>query len=206
MAENKDKILYNVKRVELTELDPSTWDAKEKGTKVVVKCDSEVTIEPEVNQGNQVVLRDETRIYAEAKEEDLLTALKVTLTTVKVNEQAVAMVQGGEVVYSEEVGHTEEIIGYNMPTQAELATQKKYFSMDLYVANYEGADIVDYTKFNFPKCRGNGVIPFNFNKSNFFSPAFPILAKEITSKDKPCMGWVYVDKLPTDTAVTNPTT
>lgn len=195
-TDNRDKILYNVKKVILKELDPTTWLQKDDGEVISIDCDSEVTLEPEINTGNQVILRDETRIHAEAKEEDLLTAILVTLTTVKLNEKSVAMIQGGEVLYSDVVGETDKIIGYKMPTQAEMVNQKKYFIMELYVTNYEGNEVIGYTKFVFPKCKGNGVVSLTFNKSNFFSPALPIIAKEIPSQNQPCYYWEYVDALP----------
>ena len=200
-AQTEGDILYNIARVEIEELDQTTWDVKEGGDKEVITCDSEAAVTPEMSTGQQVTLRDAKQILADAKEEDLLIAVMCTLTTCRFSPKAVAMVQGGTIRYGEGENAT-KIVGYDMPTQAAMANQKKYFKTTLYVKNYECSDIYNYVKITFPKCRGNGIMDLNFNKSNFFSPAFPIRATEIKSKGKSCMSFDYVDSLPSDAATT----
>lgn len=184
--------LYNVVRVEIEELDPATMDVKADATKYVIDCDSEIGLDPEINEGKKTVLRDAKRILAQAKEEDLLEAMNLKLTTVKLPVAALPIIQGGVLRY--DASEPKKIIGYDAPTMAEGATNKKYFRLSAYVENYEGESVINYVKFVFHKCRGK-ILKLDLKKE-FFAPEFDVRGTENTKLKKPCYTFDYVDVLP----------
>lgn len=193
-AQSGGDILYNVKRVEIEELDPATMDVKTDSKKYVISCDSEIALEPEINEGEKKVLRDSTHILAQAKDEDLLEAMNLKLTTVKFPVEVLPMIQGGTLRC--DVTEKTKIVGYDAPTMAEGVTNKKYFRLSAYVGNYEGENVLNYVKITFPKCRGK-ILKLDFKKE-FFAPEFDVRATENTKLKKPAYSFDYVDALPTE--------
>lgn len=191
-AQEGGDILYNVKRVEIEELDPITMDVKADGKKHVISCDSEITLDPEINEGQKKVLRDSTHILAQAKEDDLLEAILLKLTTVKFPVEVVPIIQGGTLRY--DTLEKTKIVGYDAPTMSEGAN-KKYFKLTTYVANYEGENVLNYVQFTFPKCKGK-IFKLDFKKE-FFAPEFEVRATENTKLKKPAYSFDYIDVLPT---------
>lgn len=186
-------ILYNVKKVIIEELDPATGDVKTgTGSKYTISSDSEVGLEPEINEGDKKVLRDSTSIMAQVKDEDLLEAMNLKLTTCKFPVGVLPIIQGGSLKM--DTTDVTKIVGYDAPTMAQGATQKKYFKLTIYVENRNGDDIVNYVKFTFSKCRGK-ILKLQFKKE-FFAPEFEVRATENTKLAKPVYGFDYVDTLP----------
>lgn len=185
-------ILYNVKRVEIEELDMLTGDIKVAGQKFILSCDSEIGLDPEINEGKKQVLRDATRILAQTKEEDLLESMKLKLTSVKFPVAALPIIQGGTIRF--DATDKLKIVGYDAPTMAEGSKNKKSFRLTAYVENYEGEAVVNYVKFSFWKCKGKP-IKLDFKK-DFFAPEFEITATENTKLKKSAYSFDYVDTLP----------
>lgn len=192
-AQSGGDVLYNVVRVDLEELDPATGDIKTGGKKFKLDCDSEIGLDPVINEGKKTVLRDSKKIIAQAAEEDLLEAMNLKLTSVKFPAEALAIIQGGTV--RTDATETTKVVGYDAPTMAEGASNKKYFKLTAYVENYQGEVVLNYVKFTFYKCKGK---PIKFDlKKEFFAPEFDINATENTKLIKPIYSFDYVDKLPT---------
>lgn len=188
-AQTGGDILYNVKKVQIQELDPVTMDVKAEADVIEIVCDSEIGLEPVLNEGSKAVLRDATKILALAQEDDLLESMNLKLTTVKLPVIALPIIQGGKVRMGT-ADTADEIVGYDAPTMEEGSTQKKYFKLTIYVPNYQGEEIVNYVKFTFPKCRGT-LINLNFRKE-FFAPEFDIKATDNTKLKKPVYSFDYV--------------
>lgn len=192
-AQDGGDYLYNVVRVEIEELDSVTGDVKAGSNKHVIDCDSEIGLDPEINEGKKTVLRDAKRILAQAKEEDLLEAMNLKLTTVKFPAKVLPIIQGGTLRM--DTTNPDKIVGYDAPTMSEGVTNKKYFKLSAYVENYEGESVINYVKFTFPKCRGK-LIKLDLKKE-FFAPEFDVRATENTKLKKSCYSFDYVDSLPT---------
>lgn len=188
-------ILYNVARVEVEELDQLTGAVKQDGKVFVIECDSEIGLDPEINEGEKKVLRDATKILAQSKDEDLLEAMNLKLTTVKFPVEVLPMMQGGTLRF--DATDKTKIVGYDAPTMSEGVKNKKYFKLRAYVANYEGDDIVNYVAFDFWKCKGK---PIKIDlKKDFFAPEFEIRSTENTKVKKPIYTFDYVKTLPSST-------
>lgn len=187
-------ILYNVKRVEIEDLDPATGvPPLESAKKYVIKCDSEVGLEPEILEGEKKTLRDSTKLLAQAKEEDLLSAMNLKLTTCRFMAEVLPIIQGGALKMGTEL-NSSKIVGYSAPTGEEAVANKKDFKTTIYVENREGDDIVNYVKFTFYKCRGS-IMKFDFKKE-FFAPEIDIRCTENKKIKKPIYEFDYIDKLP----------
>lgn len=186
--------LYNVKRVIVEELDPTTWDVKTGGIPLKISCDSTIGMEPEINEGEKKTLRDTEKIIAQAKDEDLLEALNLKLTTCRLPVELIPIVQGGTLRYSAEDGQEKKVVGYDAPKTKDGNKNKKYFKVTAYVENYEGEAVINYVKFTFWKCKGS-ILSFDLKKE-FFTPEFNIRATENTTLDKPPYSFDYVDSLP----------
>lgn len=191
-AQTGGDYLYNVVRVEIEELDPTTMDVKEGGEKYIIDCDSEIGLDPQINEGKKTVLRDAKRILAQAAEEDLLEAMNLKLTTVKFPAAVLPIIQGGTLRY--DASEPKKVVGYDAPTMAEGATNKKYIKVSAYVENYEGESVINYVKFTFPKCRGK-ILKLDLKKE-FFAPEFDVRATENTKLGKSCYSFDYIDALP----------
>lgn len=188
-AQTGGDILYNVKQVIIEELDPVTMDVKTgAGSKFIISCDSEIGLEPEINEGDKKILRDSTSIMAQAKDEDLLEAMNLKLTTCKFPVQVLPIIQGGALKM--DTTDPTKVVGYDAPTMTQGATQKKYFKVTCFVENRAGDDLVNYVKFTFPKCRGK-IIKLNFKKE-FFAPEFEIRCTENTKLTKSVYSFDYV--------------
>lgn len=185
--------LYNVKKVIIEELDPSTGSAKVSGEKVTISCDSTIGLEPEINEGEKKTLRDSTRIIAQAKEEDLLEAMNMKLTSCRMPIEILPIIQGGTLRKGTSE-NASRIVGYDAPKSKDGNKNKKDFIVTAYVENYEGESVTNYVKFTFNKCRGS-IMSFDLKKE-FFTPEFNIRATENTKADKPIYSIDYVDVLP----------
>ncbi|WP_238884525.1 hypothetical protein [Clostridium sp. YIM B02551] len=191
-AQDGGDFLYNVVRVDIEELDSTTFDVKTDGKKIKIDCDSEIGLDPQINEGKKNTLRDSKKILAQAEDEDLLEALGLKLTSVKFPVQAMPLVQGGTIRYDE--ADPNKIVGYDAATMAEGVANKRFLKVTAYVENYEGEAVLNYVKFTFWKCKGT---PIKFDlKKEFFAPEFNLTAKENSKLKKPIYSIDYVDLLP----------
>lgn len=193
-AQTEGDILYNVVRVDIEEIDEATGNVKEGGETYTIKCDSEISIEAVINEGNKVTLRDSKKILARAEDEDLVEGYNLTLTTVKFPIAVIPIIQGGTLKKSTESGQTGKIIGYSAPTMAEGVTNKKYFRLTAYSENRLEDAIVNYAKVTFWRCKGK---PVNLNlKKDFFAPQFDVKCTENAKINKSPYDIDYVAALP----------
>ncbi|MHC1681392.1 MAG: hypothetical protein AB6733_00265 [Clostridiaceae bacterium] len=189
-------ILYNVKKVVITELDPLTGQVKGGAVPINIKTAEEAEIDPVESKGDEKVHRDDDLILAIARTPDLLYGYNIKLKDNTFNPLAASLIEGCSLRYS-----GQNIVGYDAPMLAQGET-KKPFKMDVYVANYEGDNIKNYVKLTFNKCMGRASKAVF--KKDFYSPELVIEARENTLASKTCKSVDYVDTLPADD-ITPPT-
>lgn len=187
-------ILYNIKKVVIEELDPATGLVKVGATPINITCDTQADIDPVVSKGEEKVLRDDTNILAVARTNDLTYGYNIKLTNNTFDVALAALIEGGTIRYSVEVGHEDEIVGYDSPKLADGDTKIKEFKATMYIANYEGDNIKNYAKVTFNKCIGEA--PKMSFKKDFYAPEFTIKARENTKADLTVKSIDYVTSLP----------
>lgn len=182
-------ILYGIKKVVLTELDPATGAVKT-GTPIIctVTTAEEAELEPVLSEGEEKVLRTDDKILAIARTPDLLYGYNLKLKDNTFDVNVASLIEGG-VIRKEET----EIVGYDSPKLADGATMKP-FQAEIYVANYEGDSIKGYVKVTLTNCTGKA--PKLGFKKDFFAPEFEIKARENTKASKSVKLIDYVDALP----------
>jgi len=185
----KGDLLYNVKKVILTELDPITGLAKGGATPINIDCDSDVELAPVVSKGEEKIKRDDTQILAIARTMDLLYGYGLKMTNATFDTAVASLIEGGITRMS---GDT--VVGYDSPKLADGVTMKP-FKADIYISNYDGDSIKNYVKLTLNKCTGTA--PSLTFKTDFFAPAFDIDARENTLANLPIKTLDYVDSLPT---------
>lgn len=187
-------ILYNIKKVVIEELDPSTGLVKVGPAPIKLTCDSEADVDPVVSKGDEKVLRNDTHILAVARTKDLIYGYGVKLKNNTFDIGLAALIEGGTIRYSEEVGHEDEIVGYDSPMLEDGDTKIKEFKATIYVANYEGDNIKNYVKITLNKCTGTA--PKMSLKKDFYAPEFDIDARENTKAGLTVKSIDYVDSIP----------
>lgn len=185
-------ILYNVKRIDIEELDPATGLVKSGGTPIKLTCDSEVELEPVVSQGDEKVLRNATHILAVARTNDLIYGYNLKMTNNTFDVGLAALIEGGTLRY--DVAEPTKVIGYDSPLLSEGDTKIKEFKATIYVTNYEGDTIKNYAKVVLNKCIGTA--PNLSFKQDFYAPEFNIKARENTKAGLTIKSVDYVDTLP----------
>jgi len=183
-------ILYGIKKVVLTELDPATGIPKV-GEPIIcnVSTAEEAELEPVLSEGEEKVLRTDDKILAIARTPDLLYGYDLKLKDNTFDVNVASLIEGGTIRKDEE----QNIIGYDSPKLADGATIKP-FKAEIYVANYEGDSIKGYVKVTLNNCIGKA--PKLGFKKDFFAPEFEIKARENTKANLPIKSVDYVDTLP----------
>lgn len=182
-------ILYNIKKVVLTELDASTGEAKSSGVVAHIKTAQKAELEPVLSEGEEDVLRSPENILAVVRTDDLIYGYDVTLTD-NTFDASVAGLVGGYVVTGSE--STEK---YATPMMSEGFTGKP-FKLEIYVANYSGDDIVNYAKITLNKCVGK--FPSMTVGDGYYAPEFEIKARENTKAKLPIKEITFVSEIPSD--------
>lgn len=180
-------ILYNIKKVVVTELDPSTGKTKAGGVVAEIETAQKAELEPVVSEGDEEILRSPDNILAIARTDDLIYGYDIKLTDNTFNAQAAGLIGGYKVTGS---GETEK---YETPMISEGFTGKP-FKMEIYVANYSGDDIVNYAKITLNKCIGK--FPSMSVGDGFYAPEFEIKARENTKASLPIKEVTFVTDLP----------
>lgn len=181
-------ILYGVKLVVLTELDPATELAKGGGVVCRVDTAEEAELTGVFAKGEEKVQRTDDKILAVVNTDDLLYGYDLKLKDNTFNVNIMGLLEGGTIRKTGEV-----INGYDTPMMAS-GSLMKMFKAEIYVANYEGNSIVNYTKITLNKCKGK--VDKLVYKSDFFAPEFTIDAREATKASKPIKNIDYVSSLP----------
>lgn len=186
-------ILYNVKKVVLTELDALTGLIKGGAVPINITCDSEVDLDPVISNGEEKVLRNDDQILAIARNSDLLYGYKFKMKNTQFDVNVASLIEGGIIRKS-----GAQIVGYDTSMLAQGATMKP-FKADIYVANYDGDSIKNYIKITLNKCTGKA--PKLGFKKDFFAPEFEVEARENTKAGLPIKATDYVDTIPADDTV-----
>jgi hypothetical protein len=185
-------ILYNIKKVVLSELDPTTGLIKASNPIIctVTTADS-AELDPVISNGEEKMLRSDENILAIARTPDLLYGYNLKLKDNTFDVNVGSLIEGG--VIRRDGGMN--IIGYDSPKLADGATMKP-FQAEIYIANYERDSIKNYVKVTLTNCVGKA--PKLGFKKEFFAPEFEIKARENTLAGKPIKTIDYVSSLPTD--------
>lgn len=185
-------VLYGVKRVVLTELDPATQLPKEQGIVCHIETGESAELEPVVSEGEENVKRTDDKILAVVRTEDLLYGYDMTFVDNTFDPTIASLIGGGKVTKgNKESGNT--VTGFETPMMSEGATMKP-FKAEIYVANYEGDSIKNYVCITLNNCKGKAP-KFSVGK-DFYAPEFEIKAREATKAKKPIKSISYVDALP----------
>lgn len=184
-------VLYGVKRVVLTELDPTTQLPKDQGIVCHIETGESAELEPVVSEGEENVKRTDDKILAVVRTEDLLYGYDMTFVDNTFDPTIASLIGGGKVTKGKESGNT--VTGFETPMMSEGATMKP-FKAEIYVANYEGDSIKNYVCITLNNCKGKAP-KFSVGK-DFYAPEFEIKAREATKAKKPIKSISYVDALP----------
>ena len=183
-------ILYNIKKVVLTELDPKTGAPKASdGVKATIQTAQKAELEPVLSEGEEDVLRAPEKILAVVRTDDLIYGYDVKLTDNTFSADVAGLVAG----YKVTKGSNSQKDKYATPMMTEGFTGKP-FKLDIYVANYSGDAIVDYAKVTLNKCIGK--FPTMSIGDGFYAPEFEIKARENTKASLPIKEITFVDELP----------
>ena len=182
-------ILYNIKKVVLTELDSSTGTEKVSGVKATITTAQKAELEPVLSEGDEDVLRAPDKILAVVRTDDLIYGYDVKLTDNTFSADVAGLVGGYKVSGQDS---TEK---YATPMMSEGFTGKP-FKLDIYVANYSGDAIVNYAKVTLNKCIGK--FPTMSIGDGFYAPEFEIKARENSKAKLPIKEITFVDTLPED--------
>lgn len=185
------EILYGVKRLVLTELDPITQLAKFGGIKCTVTTGQEAELNPVLSKGEEKVLRDDDIILAIARTSDLCYGYDMKFKDATFDLTVASLIEGGKIIYDAVI--TDKVIGYDSPMLADGVTMKPFIA-EIYVANYEGDSIVNYAKIKLNSCTGKA--PKMSFKKDFFSPEFEIDAREASIAGLSMKQVTFVDALP----------
>ena len=183
-------ILYNIKKVVLTELDPKTGAPKASdGVKATIETAQKAELEPVLSEGDEDILRSPEKILAVVRTDDLIYGYDVKLTDNTFSADVAGLVAG----YKVTKGSNSQKDKYATPMVSEGFTGKP-FKLDIYVANYSGDAIVDYAKVTLNKCIGK--FPTMSIGDGFYAPEFEIKARENTKAGLPIKEITFVDELP----------
>ena len=184
-------ILYNIKKVVLTELDPKTGAAATSGVKATIETAQKAELEPVLSEGDEDVLRAPDKILAVVRTDDLIYGYDVKLTDNTFSADVAGLVAG----YKVTKGSSGQKDKYATPMVSEGFTGKP-FKLDIYVANYSGDAIVDYAKVTLNKCIGK--FPTMSIGDGFYAPEFEIKARENSAAKLPIKEITFVDEIPAD--------
>ncbi len=185
-------VLYGVKLVVLTELDPKTQDVKADSPIICrVETGEEVELEPVLSEGKEDVARTDDRILAIVRTPDLLYGYNFKFKDNTFDPTVSALIGGGTLKKGGTGG--QDVVGFSTPMMSEGATMKP-FKAEVYVANYEGDSIKNYVKITLNNCSGKA--PKMTVGKDFYAPEFEIKAREATKAKKPIKDIEYVDSLP----------
>ncbi len=188
-------ILYGVSLLQLEELDPATQLPKSGGVTCYATTGKSAELEPVISEGEEKLARTDKKILAIVRTPDLLYGYNLKLVDNLFDVNMAALIEGGKIKTQAASGGSgaPKIVGYDSAMLAEGCTMKP-FRATLYVANYQGEEIVNYVKIVLNRCEGKA--PAIKVGDEFFAPEFEIKAREATKAKLPIKSIEYVDKLP----------
>lgn len=180
-------ILYNIKKVVLTELDPTTGKPPvSDGVTATIKTAQKAELEPVLSEGDEDVLRSPEQILAVVRTDDLIYGYDITFTDNTFDAKAAELIAGYKIAGEDSTAK------WSTPMMNEGFTGKP-FKMDIYVANYSGDAIENYCKITLNKCIGK--FPSMTVGDGFYAPEFNIKARENTKASLPIKEITFVDTL-----------
>ena len=184
------EILYGIKHVVLSELDPATGLIKAVNPIIcTVTTAEDAELDPVISNGEEKMLRSDELILAIARTPDLLYGYNLKLKDNTFDVSVASLIEGGTI--RRDGG--QNIVGYDSPKLADGATMKQ-FQAEIYIANYEGDSIKNYVKLTLTNCIGKA--PKLGFKKDFFAPEFEIKARENTTANKAIKLVDFVSVLP----------
>lgn len=188
-------ILYGVKKVVITELEKTTeMPASQSPKQAEIKTAEEIECEPIVSEGDEEILRNDDSLLAVVNTDDILYGYNLTLKDNTFGAIVASIICGMEVGTATDTAD-KEAKKLSTPMIGTVGANK-LFKIDIYVANYKGASIVNYCKLTFNKCKGSA-LAFKAGKE-FSAPEFAIKSREATIANKPIMEIDFVKTLPAD--------
>ena len=131
------EILYNIARVDLTELDPETGKPKSSGgVTTTIKTAKKAKLSAVIDEGSEEILRTAEKILAVYRSDDLLYGYDLTFTDNTFDIKTAQLVAGYVKSTADGAGEND----LQTPMMSE-GNQGKPFKMDIYVANMEGDSI-----------------------------------------------------------------
>lgn len=187
-------ILYGIKKVVLTELDPATEKPKVGSPKTAtITTAEECEMEALLAEGAEEVLRTDDKILAIVDVDELPYGYNLTFKDNTMNADALSIITGMTSGTATDEGNTADK-KLTMPMMDDGNSKQMLFKMELFVANYKGSSIVDYCKITFNKCKGK---PLNMTiGKEFYAPELEIKAREATKGNAPMLEIDFVDQLP----------
>lgn len=132
---------------------------------------NKLEVEPQIEETDAVKLVVKGILRAQKPKQSTITGHELTITDNVFNPELVLVLQGGEILYDENV--PEEIVGYNPPV-AGSADKGEVFRLNAYTAQYDASGtIVKYEKISYPNCQG---VPVAFGSEDgaFRAPEYTI--------------------------------
>lgn len=183
-------ILYGIKKVILTELDPTTGLPKSvDGITTTITTAEEAEMTPVISEGAEEVLRSSDKILAVVREDDLLYGIDLKFKDNTFDEKCAQLIAGYKAT-KESSGEAITKLSTPMMSEGNLA---KPFKMEIFVAQYEGDAIVGYVKIVLNKCLGK--FPTIKVGKEFYAPEFEVKARENTAATLPVQDLEFVKTL-----------
>lgn len=137
----------------------------------MIKTNSEATVKPTVNNGDDKPLRKGNTIYARYKTGDLIMGYDIELTDVLLYPEVLAIVDGGTVVN----GTGGAFESYSGPVVGK-ETVREAFTLELYCPNLDtSGKPVDYQKISFEGCEGKSPVEWTLKDAEFFTPKYVLV-------------------------------
>lgn len=143
------------------------------GTEIGLTTANKIGVTPSIETVDAVKLVIKGNLIAQKPAENTLTGNAITLTDNVFNPEVALILQGGEIKYSVEPEHTDEIIGYKPPV-AGGGEKGEVFKLSAYSAVYNASGLIEkYEKITYPNCQG---VPVAFSSEDgvFRAPEYTI--------------------------------
>lgn len=172
----KHGYLRGVHGVMITPIDPDTGEVDAEKAPQWVNTAQQVSAEAEYEDGDRDSLRGGDRVLVHVEEDDTLVAIAATFRNARFHPVVEEYVDGGPLIYSEEVGEETIIVGYDDPTIEEQATGRPAFRAEIYVKNFNSSGKRDdYMKLTLHYCKGQ-LGSVSFEDQTWSTPEFAIRA------------------------------
>lgn len=185
-------ILYGIKKVVVTELDPATELPKMESPKTAtITTASECEMEALLAEGAEEVLRTDDKILAIVDVDELPYGYNLTLTDNTMDSLALSIITGMTATSATDEESGEQKL--TMPLMDAGNSKQMLFKLEMYIANYKGSSIVNYCKITFNKCKGK---PLNLTiGKEFYAPELEIKAREATKASLPMLDIDFVETI-----------